>query len=268
MNKTQRVILSSLFVLVVGGINAARIANQNGPAFQQHPIASVLGGVCSAILVGIGLYWFLGILDKRRRPDALTPKSSPLKMSGRIPLVIALISGVAFVFLVWVAVDDSLPKPAGLRDGSPPPSGILGGSAQQPARLPEIVPPQSGDVNGSPEKPTRLPYDVIQNCKFKGGPTGNGNFEVEVYNGSPHWFLSEIIITIKAGEEPRVFRLVPLRDGRVVQYDTSGRTLTSAILGLPPLSTGRFSGTIGTFLDGLKQGEWQFLVGEVTGYKQ
>jgi hypothetical protein len=273
MSKAQRGIFSSLLVLVVGGMNAARIANQNGPAFQQHPVASVIGGVTPAILVGIGLYWFLG------------KKEGPFKMSAAVPWVIGLLAVVALGFLVWVAVDDS---PKALPIAAPRQSGEVNGSPQRketspqttPQRagdassLPEqheaslqVAPPQSADAKGSPQRPIRLPSGDSSQCKVKGGPTGSGTFEVEFYNGSAEWHVSQLRVTIKAGDEERTFSLSPREEDVMRVTDSSGSRLTSRRTNLAPLSTGYFSGSIGSFLEGLKQGEWHFSVVDVAGYR-
>jgi hypothetical protein len=116
MNKRQRIFRTLFGVVVIGGMSTVRTVTRNGLAFQQHPIASVIGSVTPAVLLGIGYYWYTGT----------RMAETTWKLREAIPWVIGLLAAVALIALLGLALDDS------------------------PAGVPQAVPRHSGDVGGSP----------------------------------------------------------------------------------------------------------------------
>ena len=61
MNRVHRVTLCSLFFIVMGSLNVARVITQNDQSYQDHPVAAIAGTLTPAFLVAVGLYWFLAL---------------------------------------------------------------------------------------------------------------------------------------------------------------------------------------------------------------
>jgi hypothetical protein len=232
MNRTQRIVLTSFCVLLIGGMNASRLVQRNDQYFQAHPIANLLGGIAPAILVGVAFYWLIGLRQSRRRDtacsgaQAATPKA---KARWDVIAVVGLVVLLVFLF----------------------------------SQL-------SGGGKGSLERPVRLPDEVIRNLKATGAPVENGYFKADVYNSSAEWHIAELFVSITARGETRTFRVYSPSAAKDVEFNPDGslRKFTPTATSLDPLASGEFRGNIGQFLVGLKQGEWSWGIGQGYGFKK
>lgn len=123
------------------------------------------------------------------------------------------------------------------------------------------------EPKGSPSNPVDLPEEAVGELKGTAGVPDGGEAFADIYNGTK-WTVVDVDLTVTkvpTGESRRV-RLACIKEVKEAVIGRAFDRTKEVTTELLPYSSGKFKGTSGDFLDGLKKEDKSYSIVGARGY--